>query len=61
MKNWVIRGLFWGIAMLLITTFLNPWLDNEPIQWSIIWFRALMFIPMGLALFLGLHKLNKSK
>lgn len=61
MKNWVIRGLLWGIIMLLGTTFLFPWFDNEPIKWSMIWFRALMYITMGLALFLGLDKLNKSK
>lgn len=61
MKTWVIRGLFWGIAMVILTTFLFPWLDNEPMQLSRIWVRALIFIPMGLAMFLGLDRMQKEK
>ncbi len=61
MKTWVIRGLFWGIAMVILTTFLFPWLDNEPMQLSRIWVRALIFIPMGLAMFFGLDRMQKEK
>ena len=61
MKNWVIRGLFYGIAMVIFTTFLCSWLDNEPMQLSRIWVRALIFIPMGLAMFFGLDRMQKEK
>lgn len=61
MKNWILRGLFWGIGMVLLTTFFFPWLDDEPIRWSRIWIRALLHIPMGLALFWGLARLQKDK
>lgn len=61
MKNWVIRGLFWGTFMLIFTGIVDPWIFDEPIQLSRLWIKALIFYPMGLALFLGLDKFQKTK
>ncbi len=61
MKNWVIRGLFWGVCMVIFTGIIDPWIFNEPLRLSRIWVRALIFIPMGLAMFFGLDRMQKEK
>jgi hypothetical protein len=61
MKNWVIRGLFYGTCMLIGTCLINPLFFGEELSWSRIWIRALIFYPVGLAMFYGFEEFTNKR